>query len=132
MPSTLSSSAMSHLQPSLSKCSALLALLLGVVLLASLFKSTAATAANTCDSEVVWIEVGPYFVDGQAEQSDVKTGQSGLSLNLTLLVLDGRNTTTDQCTPLSNVKIDIWECDWCSTHTTTHPHPPSVVQTVRR
>ena len=96
---------------------AALALLLSVVLLASVFECAASASANTCDSEVVWIEVGPYFVDGQAELSDVTTDTAGLSLNLTLLVLDGRNTTTDQCTPLSGVKIDTWECDYGRTDT---------------
>ena len=70
-------------------------------------------SASTCSSDVVWIEEGPYFVDGQAELSDVRQAESlGIPLNVSLLVLDGRNTTAQQCVPLANVKIDIWACNW--------------------
>ena len=51
-------------------------------------------------------------VDGQAARSNVVAGESGLPLNITLLILDGRNTTSDQCIPLQNVKVDTWSCDW--------------------
>ena len=44
--------------------------------------------------------------------SDVVYGQAGIPLNLTMLVLDGRNTTAQQCIPLANVKVDIWNCNW--------------------
>ena len=38
---------------------------------------------------------------------------AGIPVNLTFLVLDGRNTSTaNQCTPLANVRFDTWECDY--------------------
>ena len=38
--------------------------------------------------------------------------QAGIPLNVTMVVLDGRNTTAQQCIPLADVKVDIWNCNW--------------------
>ena len=51
-------------------------------------------------------------MDGQEQLSDVILTQPGILLNLTLVILDGRNSTAQQCIPLADVKVDIWNCNW--------------------
>ena len=96
-------------------------LLLSFLLLASLAvgvsssssgTSSTNSSASTCSSEVVWVEEGPYFVDGMADVSNVIYNQTGIPLNISIVILDGRNTTAQQCIPLQNVKVDIWNCNW--------------------
>ena len=89
-----------------------LSVLLLVLLLSSLCEVVSGASASACNSSAVWIEEGPYFVDGQLARSDVVSGYPGIPVNYTLVILDGRNSTTTQCTPLANVKVDTWEADW--------------------
>ena len=97
---------------SASSFSLLLSALLFLVLSSLSVVRVSGASASTCNSTAVWIEEGPYFVDGQLQRSYVASGYAGIAVNYTLVILDGRNTTTNQCTPLANVKVDTWECDW--------------------
>jgi protocatechuate 3,4-dioxygenase beta subunit len=51
--------------------------------------------------------VGPYFVDEKLNRSDVRGGQAGIPLELTLYVFDADN----DCAPLVGAQVDIWHCN---------------------
>jgi protocatechuate 3,4-dioxygenase beta subunit len=51
--------------------------------------------------------VGPYFVDEKLNRSDVRDGQAGIPLTLTLYVFDADN----DCKPVSGAQVDIWHCN---------------------
>jgi len=72
-----------------------------------------ATAALSC---VVRPEltIGPYFVDGQLNRSDIRTNSAdnsvkeGLPLTLAIGVFD---VSSNSCAPLEGAQVDIWHCD---------------------
>lgn len=49
---------------------------------------------------------GPYFVDELIKRSDVRDGQPGVPLNLTINVFNAN----DSCDPYSGAIVDIWQC----------------------
>src|SRR5688572_4539414 len=57
---------------------------------------------------------GPYFVDEMLNRSDLRSDPSdgsirpGTALELTLVV---SRLSGNACTPLSNVQVDLWQCD---------------------
>lgn len=50
---------------------------------------------------------GPYFVDELLERSDIRAGQSGVPLKLTINVFNA----DDSCDPYSGAIVDIWQCN---------------------
>jgi protocatechuate 3,4-dioxygenase beta subunit len=51
--------------------------------------------------------VGPYFVDEKLKRSDVRGGQGGVPLTLTMHVFDADK----DCAPVSGAAVDIWHCN---------------------
>jgi protocatechuate 3,4-dioxygenase beta subunit len=51
--------------------------------------------------------VGPYFVDEELNRSDVREGQAGAPLTLTMYVFDADN----DCAPVKGAQVDIWHCN---------------------
>lgn len=60
------------------------------------------------------LTVGPYFVDGQLNRSDIRTdpgsgsAKPGKPLDLTFKV---SQVTGGQCVPLAGAMVDVWHCD---------------------
>ena len=60
------------------------------------------------------LTVGPYFVDGQLDRSDIRTdpasgaARPGKQLDLTFNV---SQVTGGQCVPLAGAMVDVWHCD---------------------
>jgi protocatechuate 3,4-dioxygenase beta subunit len=60
------------------------------------------------------LTIGPYFVDGQLNRSDIRTEPSdnsvkeGLPLTLNINVT---NVGENSCAPLEGAQVDIWHCD---------------------
>ena len=58
--------------------------------------------------------IGPYFVDGQLDRSDIRSEPSdnsvseGLPLTLAIGVFDVANNS---CTPITDAQVDVWHCD---------------------
>ena len=58
--------------------------------------------------------IGPYFVDGQLNRSDIRSEPSdnsvreGIPLTIGIGVFD---VASASCTPITNAQIDIWHCD---------------------
>lgn len=50
---------------------------------------------------------GPYFVDELLERSDIRGGQSGVPLELTINVFNA----DDSCDAYSGAIVDIWQCN---------------------
>jgi hypothetical protein len=50
---------------------------------------------------------GPYFVDEKLNRSDVREGQAGVKLTLTMFVFDSGN----DCAPVQGAQIDIWHAN---------------------
>ena len=70
----------------------------------------AARAASCSNLSVV--EIGPYFVDLRLNTPYIAVNVSaGVVLNLTILVLDGRTSST-QCVPLVGAMVDTWSTLW--------------------
>jgi protocatechuate 3,4-dioxygenase beta subunit len=51
---------------------------------------------------------GPFFTEQMPRRSDIRGGQPGVPLQLTLNVSQLKNGA---CTPLPNAQIDLWHCD---------------------
>lgn len=60
------------------------------------------------------LTIGPYFVDGQLNRSDIRSDSSdnsvkeGIPLTLNINVASVGNNS---CTPLEGAQVDIWHCD---------------------
>ncbi len=60
------------------------------------------------------LTIGPYFVDGQVERSDIRSEPSdnsvkeGVPLTLNINVASVGATS---CTPIQGAQVDIWHCD---------------------
>src|SRR3954452_15135744 len=69
---------------------------------------TAATADASTVSCVLTPEMteGPYYIDGEANRSDVTEGKPGTPLNLVLPVVDA---TT--CKPIAGATVEMWHAD---------------------
>lgn len=75
-----------------------------------------ATGATTTLDCIVRPEltIGPYFVDGQLERSDIRSEPSDnsvkegvpLTLNINVASVGGNS-----CTPIEGAQVDIWHCD---------------------
>jgi protocatechuate 3,4-dioxygenase beta subunit len=50
---------------------------------------------------------GPYFVDEKLNRSDIREGQNGAKLALTMYVFDADN----DCAPVQGATVDIWHCN---------------------
>jgi len=78
--------------------------------------ATAASTAVTALDCVVKPEmtIGPYFVDGMLNRSDVRTDSAGgevkAGLPLTLNIVVAR-VENNACAPLEGAQVDIWHCD---------------------
>jgi len=76
---------------------------------------SATAAATTLDCIVrPELTIGPYFVDGQLERSDVRSEPSdnsvrdGVPLTLNINVA---SVGDNSCTPLEGAQVDVWHCD---------------------
>lgn len=49
---------------------------------------------------------GPYYFDPKLVRTDITEGRPGLGLKLVLKLIDNVS-----CTPLENVRVDVWHCD---------------------
>uniref|UniRef100_UPI003F495DFB intradiol ring-cleavage dioxygenase n=1 Tax=Streptomyces chartreusis TaxID=1969 RepID=UPI003F495DFB len=49
---------------------------------------------------------GPYYLDLETVRKNITEGKTGVPLTLRTTVIDTRT-----CVPLSNVAVDIWQCD---------------------
>jgi len=60
------------------------------------------------------LTIGPYFVDGQLNRSDIRTEASdgsvreGLPLTIAIGVFD---VSGNSCAPLEGAQVDVWHCD---------------------
>jgi protocatechuate 3,4-dioxygenase beta subunit len=60
------------------------------------------------------LTIGPYFVDGQLNRSDIRTEpadnsvKEGVPLTISLNVA---SVGTNSCTPIEGAQVDIWHCD---------------------
>jgi protocatechuate 3,4-dioxygenase beta subunit len=60
------------------------------------------------------LTIGPYFVDGQLERSDIRSDPSdgsvkeGVPLTLQINI---SNVANNSCTPLEGAQVDVWHCD---------------------
>jgi protocatechuate 3,4-dioxygenase beta subunit len=60
------------------------------------------------------LTIGPYFVDGQLNRSDILSEPSdnsvkeGVPLTLNISVVSVANNS---CTPIQNAQVDLWHCD---------------------
>ena len=60
------------------------------------------------------LTIGPYFVDGQLNRSDIRSEPSdnsvkeGVPLTLNINVA---NITNNRCTPIEGAQVDVWHCD---------------------
>ena len=50
---------------------------------------------------------GPYFVDELLQRRDIRAGQQGVPLNLTINVFNAN----DNCDPYAGAIVDIWQCN---------------------
>jgi protocatechuate 3,4-dioxygenase beta subunit len=60
------------------------------------------------------LTIGPYFVDGQLERSDIRTEPSNNSIEAGTplsLRINVTNVGSNSCTPIQGAKVDIWHCD---------------------
>jgi protocatechuate 3,4-dioxygenase beta subunit len=61
------------------------------------------------------LSIGPFFVDGQLNRSDIRFDphesdpKPGIPLTLRITVFD---VTQKSCVPLSGAQVDVWHCDW--------------------
>jgi protocatechuate 3,4-dioxygenase beta subunit len=74
-----------------------------------------ATAATALDCVVhPELTIGPYFVDGQLNRSDIRSEPSDNSAKAGLPLTLNINVTSvgdNSCTPLEGAQVDIWHCD---------------------
>ena len=60
------------------------------------------------------LTIGPYFVDGQLNRSDILSEPSdnlvkeGVPLTL---IINVANVAENSCTPIEGAQVDIWHCD---------------------
>jgi len=60
------------------------------------------------------LTIGPYFVDGQLNRSDIRSDPSdgsvkeGVPLTININISDVANNS---CTPLEGAQVDMWHCD---------------------
>lgn len=60
------------------------------------------------------LTIGPYFVDGQLNRSDIRSEPSdnsvkeGIPLTLNIGVASVGNNS---CTPIQGAQVDVWHCD---------------------
>ena len=60
------------------------------------------------------LTIGPYFVDGQLERSDIRSEPSdnsvkeGLPLTLNINIA---SVGDNSCTPIEGAQVDVWHCD---------------------
>jgi protocatechuate 3,4-dioxygenase beta subunit len=79
----------------------------GAALLGPAFISTsAADAATACTTETDEQEVGPFYVNEGLVRSDIRGGQSGVRLTLTMTILN-----SDACSPLVGAAVDVWQAN---------------------
>jgi len=60
------------------------------------------------------LTIGPYFVDGQLNRSDIRTEPSDNSVQEGLPLMLNINVASvgdNSCTPLEGAQVDIWHCD---------------------
>jgi protocatechuate 3,4-dioxygenase beta subunit len=68
------------------------------------------TSSNTTGSACVVTPnetIGPYPSLVDLFRSDIREGKSGTNLTLTISVVN----TANNCTPIDNVNVEIWQCD---------------------
>src|SRR4030095_1819136 len=60
------------------------------------------------------LTIGPYFVDGQLNRSDIRSEPSDNSVNervaLTLNI-NVASISNNSCTPIEGAQVDVWHCD---------------------
>jgi len=60
------------------------------------------------------LTIGPYFVDGQLNRSDIRTEPSDNSVKEGIPLTLNINVTSvgdNSCTPIEGAQVDIWHCD---------------------
>jgi protocatechuate 3,4-dioxygenase beta subunit len=69
---------------------------------------SAAAAGNPVGACVLLPQAvaGPYYFDPKLVRSDIAEGSAGAALKLMLRVVDAKG-----CTPLSNIRVDVWHAD---------------------
>lgn len=84
--------------------------------------STAGTSVSASALDCVVrpeLTIGPYFVDGQLDRSDIRSDPSdgsvkeGVPLTLQINVSD---VASNSCTPLQAAQVDVWHCDALGVH----------------
>ena len=81
----------------------------GGIAAAALASSPIEAAATACLSPNPALEEGPFFVDEKLLRSDIRSGQPGTPLTLTINI---QNQKSGVCAPLAGAYVDIWEANW--------------------
>jgi len=67
----------------------------------------AEAAGGICVVDTPEMTEGPYWVDELLKRSDIRAGQDGVRLDLTIRVFDASNG----CTPIEGAHVDIWHAN---------------------